>query len=70
MVLIFLPQPRATVLKDVPELSIFFFLDPSYDTLEAKTLYATINRNFYGQSTPHSLVPPLTVLQGRLCRQW
>ncbi|GHJ89353.1 hypothetical protein NliqN6_5755 [Naganishia liquefaciens] len=40
--------PRATVLKDVPDLSVFFFVEPSYDTLEAKTLYATINRNFYG----------------------
>lgn len=41
-------QPRATVLRDIPELAVFFFLDPVYDSLEARTLYATINRNFYG----------------------
>ncbi|KAI5451315.1 Glutamate--tRNA ligase mitochondrial [Naganishia albida] len=40
--------PRATVLQDIPDLSVFFFLSPKYDTLEAKALYATINRNFYG----------------------
>jgi hypothetical protein len=43
---------RTIKLNDIPVTSVFFFLDPKYDTLEADKMLQGLHKASYGPSPP------------------
>lgn len=50
-------QARTVILKDIAASSIFFFLDPQYDSLESQTMLRPVKLDRYGESHPPTIVP-------------
>jgi glutamyl-tRNA synthetase len=48
-------QGRVTVLKDVPSLAPYFFLEPDYSTAEAQVMRESMSKDDYREHWPFSI---------------